>query len=54
MAVREGLKELVLILGWSRPLHAVVVVDETRYEERIVMVYESDRVRWTDDLRRRR
>lgn len=47
-------KELVLYIEWSRPLHVVVDVDETRREERIVTVYEPDTVRWTQDFRRRR
>lgn len=48
------LKELVLCIEWSRPLHVVVHVDETRREERIVTVYEPDTVRWSQDFRRRR
>jgi hypothetical protein len=47
-------KELVLYVDWTRPLHVVVHVDETRGEERIVTVYEPDTVRWTQDFRRRR
>ena len=47
-------KELVLYVGGSRPLHVVVHVDETRREERIVTVYEPDTVRWAEDFRRRR
>lgn len=50
----SGLKELVLTLEWSRPLHVVVVVDASRGEERIVTVYEPDPARWTDNFRRRR
>lgn len=48
------LKELVLLVDWSRPLHVVVVVDEKRREERIITVYEPDRSRWSDDYRKRR
>ena len=47
-------KELVLYVEWTRPLHVVVHVDETRAEERIVTVYEPDTVRWTPDFTRRR
>jgi len=47
-------KELVPYIEWSRPLHVVVHVDETRREERIVTVYEPDTVRWIQDFRRRR
>lgn len=46
-------KELVLTIEWTRPLHVVVVVDETREEERVVTVYEPDDERWTDGYRRR-
>jgi len=46
-------KELVLYIEWSRPLHVVVHADETRREDRIVTVYEPDTVRWTQDFRRR-
>ena len=46
-------KELVLCIEWSRPLHFVVHVDEARREERIVTVYEPNTVRWTQDFRRR-
>lgn len=47
-------KELVLYVEWTRPLHVVVHVDETRGEERTVTVYEPDTVRWTSDFTRRR
>ena len=47
-------KELVLLVQWLRPLHAAIVVDEVREEERIVTVYEPDPVEWTSDYRRRR
>lgn len=48
------MKELVLILDWSRPLHVVVVVDDIRGDERIVTVYEPDAHRWSADFRVRR
>lgn len=47
-------KELVLTIEWTRPLHVVVVVDEAREEERVVTVYEPDDEGWTDGYRRRR
>ena len=47
-------KELVLVTGWRRPLHLVVVVDESRLEERVVTVYEPDLKHWSADYRRRR
>jgi histidinol-phosphate/aromatic aminotransferase/cobyric acid decarboxylase-like protein len=50
----ESLKELVLAVDWSRPLHVVVIVDERRREERIVTIYEPDSNRWTSGYRRRR
>ncbi len=50
----EQLKELVLVIEWSRPLHIVVVVDDARGEERIVTIYEPDPERWDSDFRRRR
>ena len=50
----EALKELVLVIEWTRPLHLVVVVDELRAEERIVTVYQPDPRAWTSDYRRRR
>jgi hypothetical protein len=53
--LRAGaLKELVLLIEWIRPLHIVVVVDDSRREERIVTVYEPDPARWSRDFRRRR
>lgn len=52
--VAEGLKELLLIIDWSRPLHVVLVADDIRKEERIVTVYEPDRERWSVDLRTRK
>jgi hypothetical protein len=53
--IAEGqVKELVLYVDWQRPLHVVVHVDQVRQEERIVTVYEPDRVRWTPDFTRRR
>ncbi|MDP8929210.1 MAG: hypothetical protein M3O70_11730 [Actinomycetota bacterium] len=42
--------ELLLIVEWSRPLDAVVVVDEIREEGRIVTVYEPDKKRWSADF----
>lgn len=50
----NGMKELLLVIDWTRPLHIVVVVDSLRYEERLVTVYEPDAERWTDGYRRRR
>lgn len=52
--VADGVKELVLLVDWLRPLHVVVVVDERHREERLVTVYEPASDRWTDDHRRRR
>jgi hypothetical protein len=48
------LREIVLLVEWSRPLHVVVVVDPARQEERLVTVYEPDPSLWTADYRRRR
>lgn len=48
------LKELVLLLGWIRPLHVVVIVADRHEEERIITVYEPDPDGWSDDYRRRR
>lgn len=50
----DGLKELVLMLAWKRPLHVVVIVDEVREEDRVVTVYEPEPTRWSPDFRRRR
>lgn len=49
-----GVKELLLLIDWRRPLHAVVVVDEATEEERVITVYEPSRDQWTDDYQRRR
>jgi hypothetical protein len=49
--IEVGVKELVLIVEWSRPLHVVVVVDDIREEERIVTVYEPDEDRWSPDFK---
>jgi hypothetical protein len=50
----QTVKEVVLVVEWSRPLHVVVVVDGEGQEERIVTVYEPDPKRWSADGRRRR
>ena len=50
----NAVKELVLLIEWTRPLHVVVVVDDNRSEERILTVYEPDSDRWDPDYRRRR
>jgi hypothetical protein len=52
--VASRVKELVLSVAWTRPLHTVVVADDGRREERIVTVYEPDAERWSADYRRRR
>src|SRR5687768_13854250 len=44
-------KELLLLAGWKRPLHVVVLVDERRREERVLTIYEPDPARWTADNR---
>jgi hypothetical protein len=49
-----GLKELVLYVEWTRPLHVVVIVDEIRREERILTVYEPEPTKWSYDFRRRK
>jgi hypothetical protein len=49
-----GVKELLLIVEWRRPLHVAVVVDDVRSEERVITVYEPDADRWSSDYRRRR
>jgi hypothetical protein len=48
------LKEVLLLIDWTRPLHLVVVVDDAHEEERLVTVYEPDAATWTDGYRRRR
>ncbi|MGB6161739.1 MAG: hypothetical protein WCF33_08865 [Pseudonocardiaceae bacterium] len=48
------LREIVLLVEWSRPLHVVTVVDSARQEERLVTVYEPDPSVWTADYRWRR
>ena len=53
-AIEEGIKELILIVEWRRPLHVVVAVDDIRREERIVTVYEPDKDRWSADFRVRK
>jgi len=50
----ETVKELVLLVEWTRPLHIVVIIDQRRREERILTVYEPDPARWSPDLRSRR
>ena len=50
----SGIKELLLLIEWSRPLHVVVIVDSHRREERLVTVYEPDPERWSHGYRRRR
>jgi hypothetical protein len=47
-------KEILLLVEWSRPLHLVVIVDDGREEERLLTVYEPDPERWADGYRRRR
>lgn len=53
-ASEEIRKQLLLVGGWKRPLHVVVVVDDQRGEERIVTIYEPDPNQWSGDYRRRR
>jgi hypothetical protein len=36
-----GLRELLLLVEWSRPLHVVIVVDSARQEEGLVTVCTS-------------
>ena len=50
----NGIKELLLVIDWTRPLHIVVVVDSVRREERLVTVCEPHADRWADGYRRRR
>jgi hypothetical protein len=50
-SVADGVKTLVLIIDWARPLHVVVFVDDIREEERIVTVYEPDKERWSADFK---
>jgi hypothetical protein len=50
----EQLKELLLLIEWTRSLHVVVVVDAPREEERLVTVYEPDPSLWAAGYRRRR
>lgn len=52
--IEEGVKELVLITAWARPLHVVVIFDDDRREERIVTVYEPDKKTWSADLKVRK
>lgn len=54
MSIEEGVKELALIIDWSRPLHVVVVVDDIHEEKRIVTVYEPDEDRWSADFKVRK
>lgn len=53
-SIAVGMKELVLILEWTKPLHVVVVVDDIRAEERIVTAYEPDKDRWSPDFKVRK
>lgn len=53
-SIAVGVKELVLIVEWTRPPHVVVVVDDIRSEERIVTVYEPDKDRWSPDFKVRK
>jgi hypothetical protein len=50
----DVVKELVVLIEWTRPLHLVVIVDDVREEERILTVYEPDPARWHPGFRRRR
>jgi hypothetical protein len=50
----EEVKELLLLVDWTKALHVVVVVDDVRHEERVVTIYEPDPDRWSQDYRRRR
>jgi hypothetical protein len=53
-AAEGEVKELLLIVDWQRSLHAVVLVDEAREEERVITIYEPDPLLWTKDWHRRR
>lgn len=48
------LRELLLVIEWLRPLHVVIVIDDSRAQERVVTVYEPFPSEWTADFRRRR
>ncbi len=50
----DQLKQLLLLLEWTSPLHVVVLVDDRHQEERILTMYEPDPGRWADEYRRRR
>ena len=39
------------MVGWVRPLHVVVVVDDAHQEERIVTIYKPDPDQWSSDDR---
>jgi len=45
-------REIVRLVEWLRPPHAVIVIDSDREEERLVTVYEPDPGLWTADHRR--
>jgi len=50
----KQVKEVVLVVDWTRPLHVVVIVDDVNDEDRVITVYEPDPNRWSADYRRRR
>lgn len=50
----EEVKELLLLVEWTKALHVVVMVDDARQEDRVVTIYEPDPDRWSQDYRRRR
>ncbi len=47
-------KEVVLLVEWTRPLHVVVAIDGRRRRETLVTVYEPYPAEWSADFRRRR
>ncbi|HET8931549.1 MAG TPA: hypothetical protein VFN21_12890 [Acidimicrobiales bacterium] len=48
------LRELVLSLHWTQPLHVVVVVDEVHEKERLITVYQPSTEYWSDNFKVRR
>ena len=51
---KHQLKQLVLVVDWIRPLHVIVVEDDSHDEDRVVTVYEPHPSRWSADYRKRR
>lgn len=49
---QDQIREVVLLVEWTRPLHLVVAVDSGQQEERLITVYEPRPAEWDGEFKR--